>query len=75
MNRFLGNLIFHKFLKLVMTRFNMSGSNCFERLKINQDVSRGTLSINTKFHSYNCRGWGDIRNLGFSLLIVMEYWI
>ena len=54
-----------KLLKFKWIRFNISGANCFVRLKIDQDVARETLSIIIKFQSYNCRGWGEIRNFGF----------
>ena len=50
------------FLEFNWTRFNISGANCFARLKIDQDVARGTLSITAKFHSYNHKGWGENQN-------------
>ena len=59
------NEFFYDFFKFVLTRLNISGTNCLVNLKIYQNVARGTLSIATKFHGYNCRGWGEIRNFGF----------
>ena len=43
------------------------------RLKIDQDVARGTLSLTAKFHSYNCRAWGENHNFGFPFYLAISH--
>ena len=59
------NRILGEFLKFIWTRFNISRANCFVKLKLDQDVALGILSITTKFQSYNC--WGCLRNSQFRI--------